>query len=238
MKPGVLIVTGDAAKYGSGHEARMHLVALELKRRKIDVQKICARSDAAIAVPLDFALVMLDRRDTGFNPPLLQLPVKKIAVDNRGAGRAEADVIADLLPHPEMNKKEYSAALQNVILPPEITLKPSRSMHAKITLHNSAEEAFDAADFNAGSERLSPGEFIAKLSASERPALYFGQALFEALYLGLHVQLYPVSDYHKKLAVDLFSRQLLDSDLLSALDGGGLERFCDLVQNTLKQRTA
>ncbi len=235
MKPGVLIITGEAAKYGSGHSMRMHEVALELKKRKIDVQKLCIAADSAVDVPLPFSVVILDRRDTAFNPPLLDLQVAKIAVDNRGAGRNEADTVADLLPHPEMDKKEYAAALGNIILSPEISALPSRTAASRITLHNTAEEAIAAADFVPGKERLSPREFIRQLAASQRPALYFGQALFEALYLGLDVQLYPVSEYHKKLAVDLFSRQLIEPGLLAALDGKGLGRFTDLVQNILKK---
>lgn len=237
MKPGVLIITGETAKYGSGHDVRMRAVALELKKRKIDVQKVTLAPDEPLIVPLPFAVALLDRRDTAFNPPLTELRVKKIAVDNRGAGRAEADLIADLLPHPEMNKSEYSAALGSIILSREISSLPSRASASLITLHNSAEEAFAAADFVPGKERLAPREFRQRLAAASRPALYFGQSLFEALYLGLHVQLYPVSDYHKKLAVDLFSRQLIEPDLLSALDGKGLERFTDLIQKTWKEAT-
>lgn len=237
MKPGVLIITGDAAKYGSGHGMRMHTLALELKKRKIDVQKVTLAPDEPLVVPLRFAVAILDRRDTAFNPPVLHMPVVKIAVDNRGAGRAEADQIADLLPHPEMNKKEYSAALGNIILSREITSLPSRAAASLITLHNSPEEAFAAADFVPAKTRLAPAEFLRQLAAAARPALYFGQSLFEALYLGLHVQLYPVSEYHKKLAVDLFSRQLIEPDLLSALDGKGLERLTDLVQKTWKEAT-
>lgn len=235
MKPTVLIITGDIEKFGSGHTMRMHAVALELKKRKIDVQKLCVSPGQKVEVPLAFSVAILDRRDTAFNPPLLELPVKKIAVDNRGDGRLEADIVADLLPHPEMDKAEYAAALRSVILPPEITAQPCQAATARITLHNSKEEALAASDFSPGGARLSPQQFIRQLSQAARPALYFGQSLFEALYLGLDVQLYPVSDYHKKLAVDLFSRQLIEPDLLSALDGKGLGRFTDLVQNIWKK---
>lgn len=235
MKPGILIIVGDRTKYGSGHETRMRLLAIELKKRKIDVQLVRLAPDEPVAVPLPFSLVLLDRRDTPFNPPLPESPVQKMAIDNRGAGRAEADVVSDLLPHVDMNKAEYSAALRSVILSPEITGKPGKGQEAKLTLHNTAEEAFAASDFIPGKERLSPRAFLTGLSAAKRPALYFGQALFEAIYLGLDVQLYPVSEYHKKLAVDLFSRQLIEPDLFSALDGQGLGRFTDLVQKTWKQ---
>lgn len=235
MTKSVLIITGDVAKYGSGHETRMRYVALELKKRKIDVQLLCIGSETPVDVPLSFSVAILDRRDTAFNPPLAELPVTKIAVDNRGPGRDTASIVADLLPHPEMNKTEYAAALRSIVLSPELTAFASRAGQSKITLHNTDEEAFAAADFIPGKNRLSPREFLNRLSAAKRPALYFGQSLFEALYLGLDVQLYPVSDYHKKLAVDLFSRQLIEPDLLSSLDGGGLVRFADLIQKAVKE---
>ena len=49
MKPGVLIITGETAKYGSGHDVRMRAVALELKKRKIDVQKVTLAPDEHVA---------------------------------------------------------------------------------------------------------------------------------------------------------------------------------------------
>jgi len=235
MKPGILIITGDSARYGTGHETRMHQVALALKKRKIDVQKICIDPDEALAVPLPYALAILDRRDTGFNPPLADLPVRKIAVDNRGQGRDQANHAIDLLPHLSMNRQEYSAALKHVILPPWVTETPARSAEARITLHSSREEAVAAADFIPGPNRLPERQFIGQLRQAKKPALYFGQALFEAIYLGLDVQLYPVSEYHKKLAVDLFSRYLIEPDLLAAVDGSGLNCFVEEVQQAWKK---
>jgi hypothetical protein len=162
----------------------------------------------------------------------------KIAVDNRGPGREQADIVADLLPHHEMTKQQYADALRAVILHTAITAMPSLSERAEITLHESRDEALQHADFPQNTTRLSPAAFRNALAVSERPALYFGQALFEALYLGKSVQLYPVSDYHKKLAVDLYSRRLLEPTLLSALDGRGLSRFVDIVATAWRRRHA
>jgi hypothetical protein len=234
MKPGILVITGDNARYGSGHETRMHQVALALKKRKIEVQKVCIEHGEILATPLPCSLVILDRRDTGFNPPLADLPVLKIAVDNRGQGRDQAHHAIDLLPHLSMNRQEYSAALKHVILPSWVTETPARSAGARITLHSTREEAAAAADFIPGPNRLPEREFIGQLRRVKKPALYFGQALFEAVYLGLDVQLYPVSEYHKKLAVDLFSRYLIEPDLLAAVDGSGLNWFVDQVQQAWK----
>lgn len=231
---GVLIITGPTAVFGSGHWVRMRLVALELRRRKIAVQLLCADADEKIAAPLPYSVVVLDRRDTAFNAGLAADAVK-IAVDNRGQGREEADLVCDLLPHHEMNAQQYQHALASLILPPAITATPAAHERAQITLCEDSEAAFAAADFPPA-ERLSPDAFHSGLMHSASPALYFGQALFEALYLGKHVRLYPVSDYHRKLAVDLYSRRILEPNLLSALDGRGLSRFAELVISATKKK--
>lgn len=233
----VLIITGNTHTYGTGHAMRMRTVALELKKKKIPVQMLTAAPEANLQLPLTVRVAILDRRDTGFNPGL-PAGVIKIAVDNRGPAREQADIACDLLPHYEMTKKQYSDALCSVVLHPSITALPPATEGAEITLHESRESAISAADFPQNTARLSPAAYRAALAACSRPALYFGQALFEALYLGKNVQLYPVSEYHKKLAVDLYSRRLLEPDLLSALDGGGLMRFVEIVAAAWRRSNA
>ncbi len=234
----VLIVTGNIRTYGTGHALRMRAVALELKKKKITVQHLTASPEAGLDLPLPAGVVILDRRDTAFNPGRLTADAVKIAVDNRGAGRNQADIAADLLPHHSMSKQEYADALRSVILHPGIAALPAATGSADITLHETREAAMATADFPLSRERLSPADFRSGLTACERPALYFGQALFEALYLGKAVQLYPVSEYHKKLAVDLYSRRLLETDLLSALDGRGLPRFVEIVAAAWRRSNA
>ena len=233
----VLIITGNTHTYGTGHAMRMRTVALELKKKKIPVQMLTAAPEANLQLPLTARVAILDRRDTAFNPGLPADAIK-IAVDNRGPARDEADITCDLLPHHEMTKTQYGDALRSVVLHPSITALPSATPGAEITLHESRESAISAADFPKSTARLSPAAYRAALAACSRPALYFGQALFEALYLGKSVQLYPVSEYHKKLAVDLYSRKLLEPDLLSALDGGGLMRFVEIVAAAWRRSNA
>lgn len=234
----VLIIVGNTHTYGTGHAMRMRSVALELRKKKITVQLITAPADTAVHLPLSAPVVILDRRDTAFNPGVFTAGSVKIAVDNRGSGRDEADIVADLLPHYSMSKQEYADALRAVILHPAIAAMPALSDRAEITLCESREEALQQADFPHNTSRLSPSAFREALAASRRPALYFGQALFEALYLGKSVQLYPVSEYHKKLAVDIYSRRLLEPTLLSALDGRGLSRFVDIVATAWRRSHA
>ena len=234
----VLIVTGNPQTHGTGHLMRMRTVALELRKKKITVQHLTAAADAELHLPLAVSVVILDRRDTAFNPGLLALDAIKIAVDNRGPGRQQADTIVDLLPHHEMAKVQYAEALRSIILHPSIAGLPPATDSAELALHETRQAAMQAADFPQSGERLSPADFRTALAACKRPALYFGQSLFEALYLGKAVQLYPVSEYHKKLAVDLYSRKLLERDLLSALDGRGLSRFVEIVAAAWRRSNA
>lgn len=231
----MLIITGDAAQFGSGHLERMHDAALALKQHRVTVQKLCITAETPALVPLPWSVCILDRRDTAFNPNILQMRGYKIAVDNRGQGRATADLVWDALPHFSMATHEYKSALQNLMLSSQVTAHASKAATARMTLHDSAEAAFAAADFKIGAERLSRLDFLAALKASRRPALYFGQAFFEALYLGLDVQLYPVSEYHKKLSVDLVSRLAIEPNLLATIDGSGLSRFVKIVLGEIKK---
>jgi len=231
----VLIITGPADKFGHGHGTRMHQVALELKKRKILVQHVTLAPDLQLDVPLPYDIAILDRRDTTFNPKI-DPRAKKIAVDNRGTARDEADLAIDLLPHLAMTREEYKHALQDVILAAHVTQQPLKSKDARIKLFDTRAEAENSADFKLADERLSNESFAQKLSRATTCAIYFGQTLFEAIYFGLNIRLYPISEYHKKLGVDLYSRLLIEPELLAAVDGTGLTRFCDKIQLILKEK--
>ncbi|GAB4440758.1 MAG: hypothetical protein OHK0011_23260 [Turneriella sp.] len=58
--------------------------------------------------------------------------------------------------------------------------------------------------------------------------------MFEAIYLGKKVELYPVSEYHKELAQDFVVRLARQKDLLSALDGSGSIRLRQIIMRALK----
>jgi len=231
----IVLITGDTRTFGHGHQVRMHNLALELKRRQLTTMHIVAAAEDKLSLPLKAGVVVLDRRDTGFNEFAQPESCVKLALDNRGPARAHADIVIDALPHLAMNAAEYRLALSHVMLPALLTKYPPQTQHAKVTLHQTQEAACEHADFKATSGVLSPGEYLAAMQNSSKPALYFGQGLFEALYAGKHVQLYPVSDYHMQLAEDFVARLSQSPDLLTALDGLGLNRVADRVQSAHKQ---
>jgi hypothetical protein len=225
----VLIIVGDPKVYGSGHATRMRDVAVQLKRKQVTVQMITLGHDAILTVPLPYDMVLLDRRDTGFPAEVMDTKAIKIALDNRGRGRDQADYAVDLLPHFGMNPLEYRKALSEIILSERLKPYPCASARAKITLHDSREAAEARADFKLPASRIAATTLLEQLKQSHKPALYFGQTLFEAIYLGLDIQLYPISDYHSRLSVDLVSRQLLEPDISTAVDGTGLIKFTKFI---------
>ncbi|MBV6494899.1 MAG: hypothetical protein LDLANPLL_02936 [Turneriella sp.] len=235
INPAILIAVGNAPIYGMGHITRMRLLALSLRKRKIDVELLVIDEGEAIDVPLEYSLVLLDRRDTNFNPPFPKNNTRYIAIDNRGAMRNKADFAIDLLPHFAMDMPEYHRALENILLAENLTHEKPRTENAKITLYDTFESARLSSDFILPHKKISHEAFIHDLKKSTCPALYFGQAFFEALYLGLHVQLYPISDYHKKLAEDFYTRFTQTPMLLAHLDGNGLKRVTEKIQSIYKE---
>lgn len=231
----VLIITGPESEFGSGHAMRMHTLSLELKRHKVTVQKVVLSEGEDAALPVDYQLAILDRRDTAFPASVLGSNAMRIALDNRGFGREQAHTCYNALPHPAMDDNEYRTALSAVLLPVHVTSLPCRSAVAKVTLHADESSARAAADFPRVSGRLSPRQFTESMRQAESVACYFGQAMFEAIYLGKRVELYPVSEYHRQLAEDFTQRLARQQDFLSALDGSGPGRLRQFVLRVLKE---
>lgn len=182
-----------------------------------------------------------------------------IAIDNRGAGRRRADLVWDTLPHPEMSPEELALSLSRMILPESISALPGKATQSilhrvKLTTQRRASEE---RDFKASmsrqlegrsthhrlktrypealiqcsdpAERISETEFLEKLKETPSVVTYFGQTLFEAIYLGKEIYLYDITEYHRELA-DFFTRQWeTDPSLASALDGRGAMRLVNEV---------
>ena len=231
----IVLITGDNKTFGYGHQVRMHNLALELKRRQLTTMQVVADPAQVLQLPLGASVIVLDRRDTDFNEILPATGAARVALDNRGQARQKAEIVIDALPHIAMSDTEYENALAHVVLPQQLSALPSATSGAQLTIHSTKEAAEANADFTAASGRYAPAEFRDRLLKASRPALYFGQALFEALYAGKHVQLYPVSDYHMQLSEDLARRLGQHPGLLQALDGKGLMRVADLLQSAHKQ---
>ena len=226
-----LIIIGPPEKFGYGHLNRMRLFAFELKRRKWSSQIICATENEVVQAQLEFDLLLLDRRDTDF-PEISSTarPFRRIAIDNRGAGRNRSDVSFDILPHFDQSEIEFFLSLRHLILHEAIARQTSLSHKASIQLIEPPDKV--VADFSQkpvsnseGLLRLSSSEYIQKLQEAETVRCYYGQTFFEAVYLGKKIYLECISEYHKKLSASFLERTQAQPRWIEHFDGKGVQHL-------------
>jgi len=238
--PDVLILTRKGGNYGTGHYNRMHLLQNHLRKMKISSE---------IKLEEQFSknyqsgkIVILDSRDDEF--PALLLSQKKydhffLAIDNRGNGRLQCDIIWDTLPHISMNDREFCGALKNCILHPLISRQTSRPDQAKIIQKSIREiEAMpgqvDLIQYMENKRVPMPEkDFHDKLISADSVATYYGQTFFEALYLGKTIYLYDISEYHRQLSDWFCARWIQNPDAAHIFDGQGLHRLAVLIRSIL-----
>ena len=231
-----LYIAGTGKNFGSGHYKRGKII-IELLRNngyKCDLVENQAADDNTY---FNYKTILLDKRDDSF-PKSVKNKKKKqflVTLDNRGSGRSEADLFIDTLPHIHMNQNEIAQSLKHCILPPQITREICRSKFAKITLINDAQlRILDNNVFihrphsaNMHPDKTNDEEFRLALIKNDIVATYFGQTLFEAIYLGKQIYLYSISPYHSQLAEKFLS--VCDKEQLQDLDGKGAERVAALI---------
>ena len=181
-----------------------------------------------------------------------------IAVDNRGEGRVQADFIWDALPHSDMNMTEFKKSLRKVMLPLYLTKKKSQVRRSVIEITDFKDEYIkedtesDPLFVNlvqggacADERRCLPlakrvGEnkynsfieqqekYMIQMNQQEAVYTYFGQTLFEAIYLGKKIYLYDISPYHLALTRS-FIEKWSNIKPEYYLDGKGISRLVQLI---------
>ncbi|MDH4261944.1 MAG: hypothetical protein OEV78_02745 [Spirochaetia bacterium] len=237
MNNKVLIITNKGENYGTGHFNRSNLLKRHLEKMNIACDLLMGKN-----IPKEIAsyqLVLLDSRDDEFPIEIIE---KKnyylMAMDNRGTGRKQCDLIWDTLPHINMNDDELKTSLKNCILDPviyECTPMTTKSKIIRTLIENiESNSEIDLIQY-AQKERieLSKELFHIKLIKSNKIGTYFGQTFFEALYLGKEIYLYDISEYHKQLS-DWFTAKWNElPDLHDIFDGQGLHRLAILIRSIL-----
>ncbi|MDH5721244.1 MAG: hypothetical protein OEZ13_11625 [Spirochaetia bacterium] len=218
----VLIITANPHEQGWGHLARMKILSRELNKNNIHSDLITSDNITSLNSFLNCDLVILDDRDSAF--PEQYLLKKKIAIDNRGIGRSQADFIWDTLPHFSMSGEEFLLCLDKILLHPKISKLQSKSVFARI---NKIEKTKNQYDKN----KLSHEQFIEEIIKSTIIECYFGQTLFESIYLGKEIRLYDIGDYHKKLSNWFLKKWNSLSNEKKLIDGKGLKRLVDFIIN-------
>ncbi len=235
---GVLYIAPHGLEYGSGHYHRGLMVQKALAASGVQCQTVSA-NEMPVIHSKEIKYVVLDGRDIDF-PGWTDFFRKAgslfIALDNRGKGRKQADIIWDTLPHPAMNLSEFGIALNRCFLPEEIRIHETKAQNAAVTLI-SKDEAFSRKGENVliqdsmqnVSSRMEPNEFRSKLLNSQIVVTYFGQTFFEALFLGKQIYLYNISEYHDQLANYFLSYWNQYPELANRLDGLGIKRFIQKI---------
>lgn len=243
----VLILTNKGGEYGLGHYNRMshlrdHLEKLKIKSDLVLLDDWDSEKGRLEQKGLEnYKVVALDSRDDQF-PEMLSGQKRKytyfIAVDNRGGGRGQSDIVWDTLPHPEMEKDEMKRILKNCILSPDIFEKrasPEKAVISRVKKDEVENESLECdLYYKPRQTTLLPSpQFHELLINAKSVATYFGQTFFEALYLGKSIYLYDVSDYHAQLS-DVFLKEWKEyPDIIRSFDGQGLHRLAVLIKSIL-----
>ncbi|MDH5716125.1 MAG: hypothetical protein OEZ22_00635 [Spirochaetia bacterium] len=241
-KKNILILTANPEKHGNGHITRMKILQNALKLKNVK-SKIKIWENQEIKDFNNYKIVILDNRDSHFPENiLLKKNIIKIAVDNRGIGRKQADYIRDILPHFKMKNNEIRESLKNIILPDYfINVKnqilEAQLFHVKTFLNGKKNQNIENKQFVSikinQEKRLSPKKFQQLLKNSSIVCCYFGQTLFEALYLGKKICLHDISEYHAKLSDWFCNFWQKAEDDKKLLDGLGTERFVNFITSLL-----
>ena len=231
-----LYIAGTGNNFGSGHYKRGKII-IELLRNngyKCELVENQAENDN---IYLNYKTIILDKRDESFPESVKKRKEKQflVTLDNRGSGRSEADLFIDTLPHIHMNQREIAQSLKHCILPPQISREICRSEFANITMINEAQlhmlgnKVFIHRPHSGSAhpDKITDKEFRLALIKNEIIATYFGQTLFEAIYLGKQIYLYSISPYHTELAEKFLIA--CNKEQLRSLDGKGAERVAALI---------
>lgn len=230
--PDVIAIVGPVAQFGSGHLRRMELLQSRLSLDGISMTLLIDDTGWG-EVPYSARVVLLDRRDTAFPPAALRRRDRLlISIDNLGRGREQAHVIYAALPHISMDVAQFRRALRQIILPPEISRIPNRCACSQVIR---VRHGLPQADLllHPYRERLSRERFLKRLIKAESIACYYGQTLFEALYLGKKIFLYDISPLHRILADNFFRVWGGLSYPQLYFDGRGLERLATVVKQAI-----
>jgi len=218
--------------HGSGHLSRMQTLAIYLQALEF---KVHFREE--FEKP-ELDLEILDYRDKEL--PESFLTEKWIKIDNFGTKQGK-EIFFYSLPHPSLKPVEYnenffgSLSLELVKYTPSFKKKGvciyagGLDEEACVYLDKWTSENFPNSEIlRIGGQasklknvvykpRLTPYDFFSSLKNSEIFITYFGQSLFEALYLNTPCLTYSISSYHEELsylAKDTFHVPYLGNVLL------------------------
>lgn len=217
----IALLVAPAKEFGSGHEARSHILYSLLPDRDWEPTLI-----SKFPKDGEYQGLIIDYRDISI--PIEYKKTKLLLLDHFGAER-KIHPHFDLLPHP-LNRGDFDWS--NILLPPSLTssaLNPTQEEMEEYeffcyagTIEKRQSNDLDRillrqspsgkilrvggtppAAENARIEhvdRLSTNDYLTALRGSKRFFGYFGQSLFEALYLGIPSATFGISPVHETLS--------------------------------------
>lgn len=226
----ILFLVGDPKIYGSGHFLRCKIICKNLSDMGVKSRIHFFPSQFSFAHVSEAKLIVFDVRDEEI--PLIARECFTIAMDNRGTGRTQANLVLDALPHFSMNGSQFLNSLSLVTLSPLILQYPNHCDKATIkTIEKGKALREQTRTFSplARWPRMSKRNYAAALKKFNTVRLYFGQSLFEAIYMGKNIELYSISDYHGALArwIEMRWRGLCMPKLY--FDGKGSLRLAKII---------
>ncbi len=223
----VICIIGVGETYGYGHFFRILSLQKSLRQNGITLKIISSPQKDYIKKQI----VILDKRDSGFPPWMLKEKKNTlITLDNQGLGRQQAHIVWDTLPHPTMNGYEFKQTLRRVMLPNILNQNKSKANQANIKYlprYNLHDQSILKSPKQISIK--SQSAHIDHMIRQDKVYTYFGQTLFEAIYLGKEIHLYSISPYHKILSIFFMRRWSGLKKPNLYLDGGGVERLTTLI---------
>lgn len=259
MIPDVLIITGSGPRLGSGHLKRMQVLNNILKDNRINTQLVNWAGNQKLnlnSYQKKTRVVVLDRRDTRISDLNLQKKSEHtfILIDNRNEDRKKTGVVFDTLPHFEMPDEEFNRSLDNFLLNPvyeNYQARPApvpvftdvKYVDNDLILYSKIDKLMNPVFHNRVfclphptlkfRLNLSAEDLAKKITGSSFIITYFGQTLFEALYLGKPVAIYSISPYHTKLSrffIDKYNSLSLNTRPIKA---NGYKNLIALIKENL-----
>ena len=234
--PRIIFLCADPLYHGYGHISRCGTLQKYLQDTGRTSQLITGNLSFTAPAEIDSGsyLIILDARDIEFPEWAFQKNITRIAFDNRGPGRSQADYVFDLLPHFAMNDSEFSNSLRNIILPYFYKMHKNKVSKSSLQLVRQTDASRTRRKIYSSAMhpyRMSSISVMQKIQAVRQVQLYFGQTLFEALFLGADVKLYSISEIHYKLAQDFFRRWRGLPTPQLYFDGSGAARMAQAIMD-------
>ena len=214
-KQSIFILYAEPSIYGSGHYERCKYIYLKLlaKGYKVTLGSKVPENNTS------YSLVIIDHRD--IEVPKQFLGSKILLIDNMGPDSKKYPLYY-ALPHPHISIEE---SLKNLLLPQLLDLFQSTESSNGILVYGGILQKelctyLDEYILNLSGgrkitrvggvpsgrsevkyiKRLRRTEFYKLLAKSEFYFSYFGQSIFEAIYLETKVFTYSISEYHSSLS--------------------------------------